>query len=130
MDLEARKAAAVRLLQTMGAGALDESLLAADLTWWVQGRGDHTLAQFNAAFDRMRALQTGPGRVEVLGITAEGERVAVETRSFVPLANDQLYSNTYHYLIRFRGDLICEVKEYYDSAYTREVFAAAAAPPA
>jgi ketosteroid isomerase-like protein len=126
MDLEARRATAVRFLTGMGAGALDESLITPDLVWWVQGRGNHSLSRFKEAFARMADLQVGPGRLEITGITAEGERVALEARSYIPLRNDQLYSNTYHYLVRFEGDLICEVKEYYDSAYTREVFAAAA----
>jgi uncharacterized protein len=127
MDLEGRKAAAIRLLTTMGAGEMDESLVAPDLVWWVQGRGSHDLAQFKAAFDSMRALQTGPGRLEILGVTADGERVALEAQSFIPLRNDQLYNNSYHYLVRFAGDRVCEVREYYDSAYTRDVFATASA---
>ena len=126
MDIEARKAVAVRFLTGMGAGALDERVITPDLVWWVQGRGNHSLAEFKEAFARMADLQVGPGRLEITGITAEGERVALEARSYIPLRNDQLYSNTYHYLVRFEGELICEVKEYYDSAYTREVFDAAA----
>ena len=110
----------------MGAGAMDESDLAPDFVWQVMGRGAHTLAEFKEAFQRMAHLQVGPGRLEITGVTAEGERVALEARSHIPLRNDQHYSNTYHYLVRFDGDRICEVKEYYDSAYTREVFAAAA----
>jgi ketosteroid isomerase-like protein len=126
MDLEDRKAAAVRLLTTMGAGAMDERDLAPGFVWHVMGRGPHSLAEFKQAFASMAALQAGPGRLEITGVTAEGDRVALEARSNIPLRNGQLYANTYHYLVRFAGERICEVKEYYDSAYTREVFAAAA----
>ena len=55
--------------------------------------------------------------MEVKGVTAEGERVAVEAESFFELNDGRRYNNTYHFLFEFRDGRICCAKEYNDSGY-------------
>ena len=114
---------AVRLLQSIpmtGPDAADT--LAPDAVWWVLGRPDempaHTiLTMMQGLFDE--------GRIEVDGVTAEGDRVAVEARSFMISKDGRQYSNAYHFLVEFRDGLIVRVKEYCDTARTNAFFAAA-----
>lgn len=59
----------------------------------------------------------------VLGITAEGGRVAVEAEGFMELADDRIYDNQYHLLFETdpSGKIIL-LKEYMDTAKAIEFF--------
>ncbi|WP_020558477.1 nuclear transport factor 2 family protein [Thiofilum flexile] len=58
----------------------------------------------------------GSMHTEVLGITAEGERVALETTIHAPGKNGRDYNNRFHVLLVIRDQMIVEVREYMDSA--------------
>lgn len=114
---------AVRLLQSIpmtGPDAADT--LAPDAVWWVLGRADempahNILTMMQGLFDE--------GRIEVDGVTAAGDRVAVEARSSMTAKDGRKYSNCYHFLVEFRDGLIVRVKEYCDTARTNAFFAPA-----
>jgi hypothetical protein len=46
------------------------------------------------------------------GITAEGDRVAVEAESYGETASGKIYNNLYHFLFEVRGGKIQAVREY------------------
>jgi ketosteroid isomerase-like protein len=56
----------------------------------------------------------------VKGAIAEGDKVALEVRSYGELTNGNIYRQEYHFLMEFREGKICAVREYLDTqhAYT------------
>ena len=54
-------------------------------------------------------------------IIAEGDSVAVEAESMGTNTAGQIYNNKYHFLFRFKGDKVLEVKEYLDTEHVTEV---------
>ncbi|TAK98828.1 MAG: nuclear transport factor 2 family protein [Rhodospirillaceae bacterium] len=57
-------------------------------------------------------------RVDVLGLTAEEDRIAMEAESHVlNPTNGRLYNNFYHYLFRVRDGKITLFKEYQDTLH-------------
>lgn len=95
-----------------------------DLLWIfpARSRAGRTLnlAQLIDDFNAMSTLFTGKGDYLVHGITAEGDRVAVEAESHFELVNGQLYNNLYHFLFILRDGKICQVKEYADTLFVAE----------
>ncbi|MGE0830991.1 MAG: nuclear transport factor 2 family protein [Hyphomonadaceae bacterium] len=96
--------------------------LAPDFVWWTPRMGEIQ--------DRIDAIQEaaarhikGRLRLDITGVTAEGDRVAVEAVSHAELTNGRLYNNHYHFLIVFRDGKITQVKEYNDSLHAAETWA-------
>ncbi len=89
------------------AGALD--LLADDATYWIAGdpaaipsAGEHDKTGMSKLFHLMgKGLENGL-RMKVNGMTAEGDRVAVEAESLGPLKNGRVYRQKYHILMAVR----------------------------
>jgi ketosteroid isomerase-like protein len=125
VSTEVNRETALRMMASMQAGGLDESLLTDDVSWWVPGRGTVTKAEFKDMAAGFRAMLAGPFALNVLGITADGDRVAVEAESLGKLTNGKTYNNTYHFLFLFRDGKIYQAKEYNDSAHAAAVFGAA-----
>jgi hypothetical protein len=59
---------------------------------------------------------------EIRGITAEGDRVAVEAESRFRTVKGALYNNRYHFLFIIRAGKIVRFNEYLDTALLREHF--------
>jgi len=88
-----------------------------DLVWWTPGGGNvvDQLGGFQAFID---AYFEPPGIVlTVDGMTAEGDRVAVEARSSGDLKNGAKYRNRYHFLLEFRDGRITELREHNDTLH-------------
>jgi uncharacterized protein len=60
-------------------------------------------------------------RFTIHGMTAEGERVAVEAESHGHHASGKLYNNLYHFLLVVREGKVREFKEYLDTKLAHEV---------
>ncbi len=126
IDIEANKNVARRYMQAVVDGdiATIEALQHPDCTWWILGFGDMTRQAF---LDSVRdGLLTANKRVaDIIGITAEGERVAVEVRGEMTFP-DSVYRNEYHNLLIVRDGLIVSGKEYMDTRAAAAAFASAA----
>lgn len=57
----------------------------------------------------------------IKAMTAEGERVAVEAESEGQHVSGQLYTNQYHFLMRFRDGKVVEFKEYMDTERVTDI---------
>ena len=94
-----------------------------------------TLVDDNASFqssdgtirnkDEMRQMFKGIGGLlinpleeEIVGTTCEGDRVAVESKGSMLLANGNTYKNIYHFLFEFKDGRIVTAKEYCNSRAT------------
>lgn len=109
-----------RFLGAVEAGdvATIEALQAPDCTWWIVGSGEISRAAYTDAVKGM-LLTASPRRVEIIGMIAEGDTVAVEVRSKMHFG-ERLYANEYHDLFVVRDGLIVHGREYFD---TRKVAA-------
>lgn len=111
------KETALKFVESMSAGQMDLSLLTDDIQWWVPGRGLMSKADFFDLAGAFQSLVKDRISLTVHGVTAEGDRVAVEAESYGELNNGKIYNNTYHFLFVFRDGKICLSKEYNDSAH-------------
>ena len=128
MSTEQNKALAVEFFARFSAndipGVLE--LLADDLTWWSAGKPElvpvtgvrdkkHIARVFNSMGEQLKQGLT----MTVKGMTAEGDKVAVEVESFGDLHNGRKYNNEYHFLLTMRDGKIAAVKEYYDTHHVQ-----------
>lgn len=127
MSIEENKKTCLRLIDALNFGdkATLDSLLADDVEWWVQGTwagaGKVDKADLLGAIDGLFSLFVNGITLKVIGITAEGDRVAVEAVSHAPLIGGGSYDNTYHFLYRVRDGKIISGKEYLDTMEVNRV---------
>lgn len=113
------------VLTKADAEALDR-LYAPDFELWTAGS-----LPFSGRKSRVEAMANAPQvlgmfpdglEFELVAMTAEGERVAIEAVSRGTHASGKPYANHYHFLMRIRDGQIVEFKEYMDTEHAREVF--------
>ncbi|SEH19220.1 hypothetical protein SAMN05428974_3293 [Sphingopyxis sp. YR583] len=63
----------------------------------------------------------------IISMTAEEDRVSAEVEGQSILANGEPYNNQYHFLFRFRGDTLVELKEYFCTKLVEDVLLPSAA---
>lgn len=97
------------------------AIMAPDADWWVAGVGsmnvDTLMAQMKPMLGAAKVAET-----HIVGTTAEGERVAVESRGNFKFEDGRVYRNTYHHLFIVQDDRITAVREYLDLMETQRVF--------
>ena len=125
MDHEANRATAVRLINRLADGIIDEEVVTEDATWWVPGRGVFTKTEFAEIARMFRSLLKDGIKMTIHGITAEGDRVAVEAETYGEMKNGKIYNNSYHFLFLFRDGKIYHAKEYNDSLHAAEIIGGA-----
>lgn len=117
-------------LDELNAGRLDQAFarLSDDATWELIARqSDYPYpSQYTKGSYRrliVDSAATFPAGLEltIRGVTAEGERVAVEAETLGTTADGKHYNNRYHFLFELRREKICAVREYLDSGYASEV---------
>jgi uncharacterized protein len=130
MSVEANKQVVLSFFEHFSAGTVDAALalMADTATWWVAGHpekftlaGTKTKAQFAELVQGIGAAMPQGLRVTPTGITAEGERVAVEAESYGETASGKIYNNLYHFLVEVRDGKIQAVREYLDTMHAKEV---------
>ena len=118
MSIEANKAAARRFIANLPKDIIEEDRLAPDFTYWTIPTGAMPREVLTAPGPQMSALFDGPATITETGITAEGDRVAIEAKSDGLLVSGKRYSNIYHFLFVFTPDgLLREVKEHMNTAH-------------
>jgi ketosteroid isomerase-like protein len=115
-----------RFLLSMGEGHFDA--LADNAVFWVAGSmafsGQYTKQEIKDSFAKFNSLTAEPFVVVPTAMIEEGNRVAVEAAAAVRLRDGRTFRNSYHYVFTLRDEMIVEVREYFDSAYVAEFFAA------
>ncbi len=69
-------------------------------------------------------------RFTIKAMTAEGERVAIEAESEGAHVSGQVYTNQYHFLMRFRDGKVVEFKEYMDTERVTDILCGGQKRPA
>ena len=68
----------------------------------------------------LAAFPTGI-KFNITGMTAEGDRVAVEISGEAIHASGETYNNQYHFLLRIQDGKILELKEYMDTQLAAKI---------
>ena len=68
-------------------------------------------------------------KFSVLGMVAEGDKVAVEAMSEGEHISGQTYNNEYHFLFQFRDGKLLRLKEYMDTEHVTDVLCGGQRPP-
>ena len=101
-------------------------LLTDDATYWIPGDW-----QNGGTFDKASvAAMVGRGTdifkdrlsIQILGITASEDRVAVEMESRGEFKDGRPYNNSYHWLFVLRDGRIQTIKEYTDTLYANRAY--------
>ena len=66
----------------------------------------------------------------LVGLVAEGDKVAVEAESRGLHVSGRLYANQYHFLFEFRGDRVLRLKEYMDTERVTDILCGGQRPAA
>ena len=97
------------------------AIMAPDVEWYVSGVGTLDLETLLAQLQQMLGVAT-VAHTTILATTAEGERVAVESRGNFEFADGRTYRNHYHHLFTIRGDRVVGAREYLDLQETERAF--------
>ena len=131
MSTDANKQAAVALLRASALhdGPAFEVLMHPDATYWVIGQkhlfpvsGEKTRAEI-CAYMASPSIFGDTGHSEIKTLTAEDDRVAVESEFTGTLPDGRVYRNVYHYLMWFKDGQVLRLKEYLDTQSAVEFFA-------
>lgn len=109
-----------------GNGALE--CLSPDAVWWMPsdapGGMTMTKDQMAVIFNTFSALYKQAPKLELLGLTAEDDRVVLEKTARDGLTpGGAKYSNEYLMLFRLADGLIVEIREYYDPRKVEPLYA-------
>jgi ketosteroid isomerase-like protein len=130
MTTEANKRLVQEYLEYCSDGNYEAAfpLLAESLEFWVAGHPDEfpgagtmNKAQFMKLASAFGTRIPNGLKVTVRGMTAEGDRVAVEAESYGETASGKIYNNQYHYLFEVRDGQIQSVREYMDTLHANTV---------
>jgi ketosteroid isomerase-like protein len=127
MSAEENKRIVLGFFENFSAGKAEAALgaMADNATWWVAGNfplsGSKTKKEFTELLKGMGAAMPEGLKLTAKGITAEGDRVAVEAESYGKHANGKVYQNQYHFLIEVRNSKIQAVREYLDTMHANDV---------
>ena len=124
------KAVVRKFLEAFSESRFDDALDLMDDegTWWVAGSTDISGTYTKEGFRELASGVAGGTRAGIrlspTGITAEGDRVAVEAVSYGETLDGKRYLNQYHFLFEFKNGKFIAVREYMDPMHVREVFGA------
>jgi ketosteroid isomerase-like protein len=121
MDTVSNRKTAEKLVASLGGGEPDVTLLTPDATWWAPGRGEFGTDAFLKVSRAFAGMFRRPSTITIHGVTADGDRVAIEAEGHAELIDGRIYNNRYHYLFVFRDGKICHAKLYNDTAHAARI---------
>ena len=136
--LEATKWIALSFIEHCFKGDVEQAMamLSPDATWWVLGdpgtlkvSGHRDRARIARFLENVRRSFPDGLEANIEGLTAEGERVAVEANSTARMSDGKPYNNRYHFLVKVRDGRVIEMREYLDTQYAYEMQLASEPPP-
>ena len=100
-----------------------------DATWWILGQprlfpgaGTKSKADMERIWSNLFGHMKDGLEMTVVGMVAEGNKVAAEVRSHADLTDGRVYENQYHMLFTLRQGKIVDVKEYADTLLIANMF--------
>jgi hypothetical protein len=131
MSIEENKQTVRHFLAHHRNGAVADLLdaMSDDATWWIPGQphlfssaGTKTKADMERIWGDLFGRMKDGLEMSVIGMIAEGDKVAAEIRSYADLTDGRVYENQYHMLFTLRQGKIAEVKEYADTLLIAHMF--------
>lgn len=120
---ERNRATIIRLMKALDTcdEGIVRDIVAPDASWWVLGVGtldlDTLIGQLKAMLGTARIAET-----TIIGTTAEGDRVAVESRGNFEFEDGRTYRNSYHHLFELHDGRVTAIREYLDLRVTEASF--------
>ena len=111
--------------------AINELLdaMSEDATWWILGKphlfpsaGTKSKAEMKRIWGNLFGSMKNGLEMTIIGMVAEGNKVAAEVRSHADLTDGRVYENQYHMLFTLRQGKIVGVKEYADTLLIARTF--------
>lgn len=133
--IESNKAAVTEFFEALNAGDIDTvvNTYSDDGTCRTMGETliSGTMSKEEIAASAGGILDVFPKglRFKVLGMVAEGDKVAVEAISEGEHISGQTYNNEYHFLFEFRDGKLFNMKEYMDTEHVTDVLCGGQRPP-
>ncbi len=100
-----------------------------DATWWLLGQphlfagaGTKSKADMQRMLGNLFGHMKDGLEMTIIGMVAEGDKVAAGIRSHADLKDGRVYENQYHMLFTLRQGKIVEVKEYADTLLIVSMF--------
>lgn len=127
MSIEHNKQLAADLIKAIstGDGEAVRNLVAEDCVWWVMGfPRDRTMTReqmIRGATAIIGKVLPAGFNMKIEGMTAEGDRVAVEAQGHSYTVDNKLYNNFYHFLFVFRDGKVVRGMEYTNPKHALEV---------
>lgn len=133
MSAEDNKKIVLGFFENLSSGKAVEALgmLDDNATWTVMGRpetlaisGKRSKAQFVELMQSIGARLPKGMKITPKGVTAEGDRVALEAESYGEASTGKIYNNQYHFLFEVQKGKIQAVREYLDTSHAQDVLVA------
>ncbi len=129
MAIAQNKDLATKFVTSMRAhSGFDEALVSDDLTWRTANGTIMDKPTLKSLLVNVKKRMPDFPEMVVVGITAEGDRVAVEAEGKCALPNGKRYDNIYHFLLCIRDGRICEIREYADTLLVERTFGSLSTP--
>jgi hypothetical protein len=134
-NIESNKAIVTGFFDALNSGDIDAIFNTYAEDGCVQTMGDTLIS---GTFSREQIAASAGGIFDVfpdgltytvLGMVAEGDKVAVEAASKGEHISGQTYSNEYHFLFELQGGKLLKLKEYMDTEQVTDVLCAGQRPP-
>lgn len=110
-----------RFFAALSAGAFPDGLLADAITTWTTTSGAASdKARYEGGVKLLSSLFPAGLAYTVDSLTAEDDRVAAEVHAEGVLADDQLFRNTYVFVLRIQDGQIASIAEHFDPGPVRE----------
>lgn len=126
-DLEANKRLAATFIDALSSGDPQRilELYTEDASVWTAGSlpfsGLHPREAVIALCEGLLGAFPEGLRFDLISMTAEGERVAVEAEGHGRHAGGGVYDQKYHFLLVLRDGKVAQMKEYFDTEHARKV---------
>lgn len=123
-DREANAALARAYLAALESGDLDRlfALTTDDAVFYVPDGGPFNRRELRAIFEHINTKFAAFPHFEIVGMTVEGDRVAVEAHAVARMKSGGVYENDYHFAFVVAGARMRYVREYADAAPARRHF--------
>lgn len=111
-------------LAALGSGDLDRlfELTHEDAVFYLPDCGPFARDELRRLLEAINPKFAEFPHFQIVGVTAEGDRVAVEAHATARMRNGAVYENDYHFAFIVDGGKFRYVREYADSAPARRLF--------